>query len=128
MDKELKLEKEVKKLYVGYEDRNPTNKKLFKLAKRTIKRGKVSFEYIFKYDIKPIKMENLNWDDWEKLYLKNYLTYINSHIDYLNKKFNNYFNFILDKQYKFRFTGLYDIYYQLNITVTISCEKICKEE
>jgi len=124
MDKELKLEKEVKKLYVGYEDRNPTNKKLFKLAKKTIKKGKVSFEYIFKYDIEPIKKEDLNWHDWQKLYLENYLAYINRHIDYLNKKFNCYFNFILDKHCNFRFIGFYGIYSELNITATICCNKI----
>ena len=39
MNKEVKLEKEIKKLYIGYEDRNPINKELFKLAKKAINKA-----------------------------------------------------------------------------------------
>ena len=126
MDNELlKWNKEIKQLYIGYEDRNPTNKNLFKLAKRAIKKGNTSFKYIFDYNLEPITTKDFNWDNWQRLYAKKYSNYIiNYNINYLNKKFNGYFNFLLDTNWKFNFTGFSSVYYELYITVTIYCNKI----
>jgi len=126
MDKELKLEKEIKKLYIGYEDKNPTNKKLFKLAKRTIKKGLPCFDYSASFDLdKPIKVSEF---DWSKVDL-NYDEFINNHLNYLNRKFNGYFKFkVFRDDMKYRITGFYSEYDALVVTFTVYCDKISEEE
>lgn len=126
MDEATKLEKEIKKLYVGYEDKNPTNKKLFKLAKRTIKKGLSCFNYLASFDLdEPIKVSEF---DWNMIDL-NYDGFINKHLHYLNSKFNGYFKFKAFKDdTQYRVKGYCDEYGILIVTFKIHCDKICEEE
>ena len=126
MDEATKLEKEVKKLYVGYEDKNPTNKKLFKLAKKAIKKGLSCFDYSATFDLdKPIKVSEFSWNKVDL----NYDKFINKHLNYLNSKFNGYFKFkVFRDDTKYRITGFYSEYEALVVTFTIHCYKIYEEE
>ena len=123
MNKELKLEKEIKKLYIGYEDRNPINKELFKLAKKAIKKGETVFNYIQDFNIEPINEEDFDWKDID---VKPYHSTINSHIEYLNKKFNGYFKFKINK-FDCHANGYGDTYSSLMFIYKIECSKIVEE-
>ena len=123
MNKEVKLEKEIKKLYIGYEDRNPINKELFKLAKKAIKKGETIFEYLRYFDIEPIKEEDFSW---EAINDRKYYETINSHIEYLNKKFNGYFQFKVSGCTS-NARGFGDSYFTLVLIYKIECNKIVEE-
>lgn len=124
MTNESKLEKDIKKLYIGYEDRNPINKELFKLAKKAIKKGETSFNYIQDFDIDPINEEDFRWED---ININSYYDTLNSHIEYLNKKFNGYFQFKINKKFDCHANGYCDSYSSLMIIYTIQCNKIVEE-
>ena len=116
-----KLEKDVKKLYIGYEDRNPTNKALFKLAKKTLKNGLTSFEYNAVFAIDAIAVNEFKW---ESIDLKYYSTWIANHLSYLNKKFNGYFLFTQVEDVDFMVKAFNGVYCDLIVTYKVNCDKV----
>ena len=121
MTEEEKLATTVQKLYVGYEDRNPTNKRLFKLAKSALKKGWSSFEYTTYFDIgEEIPVNEFNWEDMDL----DYADFITNHVSYLNKKFAGYFKFSYDKTVAYKVRGSMGVFDTIEATFTIYCEKI----